>query len=108
MATRGFSLLSCWDIISHDAILDFFVRVPVPRIISSALLFLIPKKTNPISFADFRPISLCNFANKICSNILANRLCLTLPHLSFPEQSSFVQGRTMVDNILLLRKCYIL
>lgn len=38
------------------------------------LLALIPKVSNPVSFKDFRPISLCNLIYKIISKILVDRL----------------------------------
>ena len=33
-----------------------------------------PKQPNPYSFSEYRPISLCNFAYKVISKIIAGRM----------------------------------
>lgn len=69
----------CWDIISHDllfAVHEFIAGVPVPRIISSTLMVLLP---NPSTFADFRPISLAIHNCPLCGNwwLLAMLFCFS-------------------------------
>ncbi|CAK9151458.1 unnamed protein product [Ilex paraguariensis] len=93
-----------WDVIKKDVVdpLNFFLRGgKVPRLVNATLLTLIPKKPNPMSFIDFRPISFCNFLYKIYTKLLANRLAPLLPVLVSSEQHGFVKGRCISECISL-------
>ena len=96
-----------WEIIAQDvynAVASFFCGAELPRRVTATLIVLIPKVQNPNSFAQFRPISLCNFLNKVISRILAERLAPLLPRLVSPNQSGFVRGRQLSDNFLLAQE----
>jgi hypothetical protein len=50
----------------------------VSRALNATFIALIPKRENPESFGDFRPIVLCNLAYKIITKKLANEIKITL------------------------------
>jgi len=73
----------------------------VPADWNNTNVVLIPKGKNPECIKDFRPISLCNIIYKIVSKILANRLKVFLGEIISQNQSAFVPGRLITDNVLI-------
>ena len=71
-----------------------FTRVSgcIPPSLNSTFLTLIPKKDKLTSFADFRPISLCNLLYKLIYKVIAVRLKPFLDsHISI-EQFGFLKN----------------
>ncbi|KAJ3690480.1 hypothetical protein LUZ61_019644 [Rhynchospora tenuis] len=68
--------------------------------LNNSFIALIPKKENPLSSADYRPISVVHSVQKITSKILANRLKQHISSLISDSQSGFVQGRLITENFL--------
>ncbi|XP_071909708.1 uncharacterized protein [Coffea arabica] len=103
----GKFFMVAWEVIAEDvyrAVVSFFCGAEIPRGIMATSMVLLPKVDSPQDFSQFRPISLCNFANKIISKLLAERLALILPKLISPQQSGFVKGRQIADNFLLAQE----
>ena len=50
------------------------ISVTIPAIFNSTFIALIPKIDHPISFENFRTISLCNYVYKIMGKIISIRI----------------------------------
>ena len=82
-------------------VIDFFRGNTQPELIIHANLVLFLKKEWVHEFTDLRPISLSKFINKIISRLVNNRIDGLLPRLVSPNQSDFIKGRSVIENILL-------
>lgn len=69
--------------------------------LNSTFIALIPKEVDSITPEKFKPIALCNVIYKFISKVIANRLKPLLPLLISPEQSGYVEGRQIMDGIIL-------
>ncbi|XP_060210670.1 uncharacterized protein LOC132637628 [Lycium barbarum] len=98
---------TCWDIIGFDVykmVVDFFQGHTLPKSVTHTNLVLLPKKELIQSYLDLRPISLSNFINKVMSRVVHDRLESVLPQLISINQASFVQGRSIIENVLLAQE----
>lgn len=68
--------------------------------INDTNLVLIHKKENMEEAKDLRPIALCIVLYKIVAKVLTNRLKQIFPVTISEEQSTFVPGRNITDNVL--------
>lgn len=87
-----------------DEVQSFFRSGHLNPELNRTHITLVPKVQNPERLDHFRPTSLCNFAYKIISKVLANRLKPWLPELIAGEQSTFVGGRQIQDNIPIVQE----
>ncbi|XP_060190608.1 uncharacterized protein LOC132619856 [Lycium barbarum] len=79
----------------------FYEGHTLPKLVTHTNLMLIPKKSNVHTFGDLRPISLSNFINKVLSRVVHGRLDKILVGLISSNQSGFVKGRSIIENVLL-------
>ena len=69
----------------------------------SGIITLLSKKDkDPLLVKNYRPITLLTVDYKIIAKTLANRLRLCIDDLIHPDQSEFVKGRNIGDNIRLI------
>jgi hypothetical protein len=97
-----------WDVCGDDvtrSVLSIVEGKDSAESINDTVLVLIPKAKHPTLLSQFRPISLCNVFYKISSKVLANRMKMILPDIIFEEQSAFVLGRLITDNIISIYEC---
>lgn len=69
--------------------------------VNHTVLTLIPKVKDVQTMKDLRPISLCNMLYKVISKILTSRLQPYMNSIIGDEQSAFIRGKLISDNILL-------
>jgi hypothetical protein len=92
-----------WETVGPEvcnAMLKFLNSAEMEGAVNSTNIVLIPKIKNPRCVSDFIPISLCNVLYKLISKVLVNRLKVVLPYIISCNQSAFILGRLITDNIL--------
>lgn len=95
---------ACWNTVKQEVweVVEDSRRLgTILKSLNSTFLALIPKVEEAKTPDKFRPISLCNFIYKIISKVIANILKSILPGIISEEQSGYVEGRQILDNILL-------
>ncbi|KAL0368366.1 UNVERIFIED_CONTAM: hypothetical protein Scaly_1055500 [Sesamum calycinum] len=70
----------------------------MPKGFTATPITLILKTASPACRSEYRPISLCNVTNKICTKLMTIRLGRVLSKVLLLSQSRFVPGRLLIDN----------
>ena len=95
---------SNWEVVGSAItreIQSFFVEGTLPHSINSTHIRLILKIKSPKAVSDYRPIALCNVYYKVISKLLSIRLKHVLQEVISENQSAFVPGRIISDNVLI-------
>jgi hypothetical protein len=93
---------SCWEVVKHDiygVVEDSRRPASILKELNATMITLIPKENEARTPNRYKPIALCNVDYKIISKVIANRLKPLLPTLISQEQTSFVEGRQILDII---------
>lgn len=99
--------LQNWDIVApnlYQLVLSVLDGHGLPDGLNETFLVLIPKTDNPALPSHFRPIGLCNVIYKIITKAIVNRINPLLPIVTSNTQTSFVPGRQITDNIVIVQE----
>uniref|UniRef100_A0A3Q3EUV6 Reverse transcriptase domain-containing protein n=1 Tax=Labrus bergylta TaxID=56723 RepID=A0A3Q3EUV6_9LABR len=95
-----------WDIFAKD-LLDVFneslASGSMPMSCRRAVITLLPKKGNLQDIKNWRPVSLLCVDYKLLSKLFASRLGKAMEQVIHRDQTYCVPGRSMVDNVHLIR-----
>eukprot|EP00253_Pinus_taeda_P035804 PITA_35804 len=94
---------ACWNIVKKDIVeivKDSRWNKTILKALNTSFISLIPKQDNAQMPERYKPIALCNVVYKIISKVVASRLKPLLPTLISSEQTGFVEGRQILDNII--------
>lgn len=97
---NGLFIKKCWGIIKQDflrLIQDFYSNNVDIKSLNSSMIALIPKKPNPETVDDYRPISLLNYSLKILTKLIANMMKPVMTQLLHDNQYGFIKGRSIQD-----------
>ena len=97
-----------WEVLGEDiivAVLQFLNGGELPLGLNNTSITLIPKVRHPQKISQFRPIALCHVIYKIAVKAIANRVRGILDEVIGEEQSAFVPGRLIFDNVLTTYVC---
>lgn len=78
----------------------------MPNRINGTHVVLIPKIKKPLDMNHLCSISLWNISYKLISKVLANRLKCILLDIIDDNQSAFVSGQLIIDNILIASEVF--
>lgn len=96
-----------WEVVGEDvieAVLEFFSEGKLLKETNATIITLVPKKKNPSSMGDYRPIACCNVVHKCITKLLANRLRPGLEDIISLNQGAFIPNRSIAENIILAQE----
>ncbi|GJQ98465.1 RNA-directed DNA polymerase, eukaryota, reverse transcriptase zinc-binding domain protein [Tanacetum coccineum] len=96
-----------WETIGKDfclAVKEFFPSAKMLGELNATLISLIPKCKIPLKVTDYRPIACCNVVYKCISKVITNRIKVVLKDLIDENQSAFIEGRQISDNIMVAQE----
>ena len=97
----------CWDVIKENLVrvFDEFHRSGIiNQSTNASCIVLLPKKSMTKKISDYRPISLITSLYKIITKVLAGRLRGILHETIHSTQEAFVQGRQILDAVLIVNE----
>jgi hypothetical protein len=72
--------------------------------INKGVITLIPKSGDRAKLSNWRPITLLGSTYQVLAKVLAGRIKAVLTHIIRPNQTSFVEGRSIIDNTFMAQE----
>ncbi|RVW85281.1 Transposon TX1 uncharacterized 149 kDa protein [Vitis vinifera] len=97
----------CWDVIKEDLVrvfAEFHRSGIINQSTNASFIVLLPKKNMTKKISDFRPISLITSLYKIIAKVLSGCLRGVLHETIHSTQGAFVQGRQILDVVLIVNE----
>jgi hypothetical protein len=97
----------CWPMLREEVwqlVEESHISRKVLPALNATFLTLIPKEERVTNPKNFWPIALCNVVYKIISKVIALRLKPILPFIISKEKSGYVEGRKIMDNVILVHE----
>lgn len=98
---------SQWSVVGESLVLMVqkrFLTGEVEAFLNKTLIVLIPKVLGSEVVSHFRPINLCTVPYKVLTKVIVNRLKPLMPQLVAKNQTSFVGGRHIMDNVVVAQE----
>nr|GEY69839.1 hypothetical protein [Tanacetum cinerariifolium] len=93
-----------WSVVRNDVcdvVKEFFTNKKLLKEVNATIISLVPKSSTSQKVSEFRPIAYCNVLYKCISKIFTKRIKSFLEKIVCINQSSFISGRKIQDNILI-------
>jgi len=72
--------------------------------INKGVITLIPKSKDRAKLSNWRPITLLGSTYKVLAKVLAGRIKAALTHIIRPNQTDFMEGRSIIDNTFMAQE----
>ena len=98
---------ACWDWMKEEVwvlVEDSRKSGSILKALNATFMNLIPKESGTKDIGKLIPIALCNVIYKIITKTISNRLRPLLPLIISPEKAGFVEGRQILDGIILIHE----
>lgn len=99
-----------WETIKEDVVMvvkSFFDSHSLGSDTNLTSVCLIPKVPQPESISDLRPISCYSYIYKVIAKIFVAHLKRILSNIITPQQSAFVGGRMIQDNLIIAHEAFL-
>ena len=81
--------------------LEFHTKGVINQSTNATFIAMVPKKSQTFKISNYRPISLVTSLYKIIAKVLSGRLRKVLHETIFGSQGAFVEGRQILDAVLI-------